>query len=77
VLRWLLEAWKAYAHRAASYQSSVLLTLVYLVILGPAALLARLFGARLLDLEARPGSTWLARRDSGDQQTLTDLRRQF
>jgi len=77
VLFWLLEAWKAYAHRAASYQTRVLLTLVYLLILGPAALLARLFGARLLDLESRPGSTWLVRSDAADQQTLGGLRRQF
>jgi hypothetical protein len=78
VLGWLLEAWKAYAHRASSYQSNVLLTLVYLVILGPAALLARLLGARLLDLDDRPGSTWLVRRDiTRDLQTLVGLRRQF
>jgi len=77
VLFWLLEAWKAYAHRAASYQTRVLLTLVYLLILGPAALLARLFGARLLDLESRPGSTWLVRSDAADLQTLGGLRRQF
>ncbi len=77
MLFWLLEAWKAYAHRAASYQTRVLLTLVYLLILGPAALLARLFGARLLDLESRPGSTWLVRSDAADQQTLGGLRRQF
>jgi hypothetical protein len=75
VLRWLFEVWKAYAHRAASYQTSVLLTLVYLAVLGPASLLGRLFGARLLDLEGGRRSTWLVRSDQ--EKTLTALRRQF
>src|SRR6266568_2375113 len=54
-----------------------MVVLAVLVVLGPAALLARLFGARLLDLESRPGSTWLVRSDAADQQTLGGLRRQF
>ena len=75
MVAWVVEVWKAYAHRAASYQTRVLLTLVYLVILGPAALLGRLFGAQLIDLSATPGSTWLTR--AAPEHTLADLRRQF
>jgi hypothetical protein len=52
----------------------VLLTLVYLVILGPAALIGRLFGARLLDLSGS-SSTWLVR--PAPEKTLDALRRQF
>jgi hypothetical protein len=77
VLLWLVEAWKAYAHRAGNYQTRLMLTLVYLLVLGPAALLGRLFGARLIDLESGPTSTWSQRANSPDDKTLTALRRQF
>lgn len=73
--RWVVEVWKAYAHRAGSYQTRVLLTLVYLIVLGPAALLARAFGARLMDLSPRGGSTWLER--PAAETSLAALRRQF
>jgi hypothetical protein len=76
-LNWLFEAWKAYAHRAGSYQTRVLLTLVYLCVLGPAGLIARLFGTRLLDLDSSRRSTWLVRANSPDENTLRALRRQF
>jgi hypothetical protein len=71
---WIVEVWTAYAHRAAGYQTRVLLTLVYVLILGPAALLGRLFGARLLDLSGG-SSTWLVR--PTPEKTLDSLRRQF
>ena len=74
MLRWIVEVWTAYAHRAATYQTRVLLTLVYLVVLGPAALLGRLFGSRLLDLSGT-SSTWMQR--PRPEKTLADLRRQF
>jgi hypothetical protein len=74
VLSWIVEVWTAYAHRAASYQTRVLLTLVYVVILGPAALLGRLFGARLLDLSGA-SSTWNVR--PPPDKSLDALRRQF
>ena len=74
MLSWIVEVWTAYAHRAAGYQTRVLLTLVYAVILGPAALLGRLFGARLLDLNGAC-STWVIR--PAPDKTLDALRRQF
>jgi hypothetical protein len=77
VLVWLFEAWKAYAHRAASYQTRVVLSVVYLLVLGPAALIARLFGARLLDLHEGQHSTWLMRVNAAEERTLSALRRQF
>ena len=70
----LWQAWKAYAHRAASYQTRALLTVVYAVVLGPAVLIARLFGTRLLDVE-RASSSWMAR--GPQDHTLEGLRRQF
>jgi hypothetical protein len=76
VLAWLLKAWKEYAHRAGSYQTRVLLSIAYAVLLGPGAWVGRLFGSQLLDLDARSDrSTWQAR---GPQEpTLDALRRQF
>ncbi|MBV9578538.1 MAG: hypothetical protein JO057_08115 [Chloroflexi bacterium] len=80
-MAWLVEVWKAYAHRAGSYQTRVMLTLVYLVVLGPATFVARLFGARLMDLSPTGGSTWIARSNAEDspesEKSLTALRRQF
>jgi hypothetical protein len=75
VLAWLLQVWTAYAHRAASYQSRVLLTLVYALVLGPAGLIARLFGARLLDGQSGSVSSWVRR--SPEEVSLGALRRQF
>jgi hypothetical protein len=75
VLGWIYEVWKAYAHRAGTYQSRVLLNLVYFVILGPFAGIGRLFGARLMDLSHAPGSTWLER--PAADRSLNELRRQF
>ena len=75
MLSWVFEVWKAYAHRAATYQTEVLLTLVYLVILGPFALLGRLFGAKLMDLSHEGGSTWLTR--PAPDKSVESLRRQF
>jgi hypothetical protein len=78
VLSWLFEAWKAYAHRAGSYQTRLLLTLVYLVVLGPAALLAKALGGQLMDLDGTPGkSTWRIRAAGANEATLNALRRQF
>ncbi len=75
MLSWVVEVWKAYAHRAATYQTAVLLTLVYFVILGPFATLGRVFGAKLMDLSPKGGSTWLVR--PKPDNSLAALRRQF
>jgi hypothetical protein len=74
VLFW--EAWKAYAHRAGGYQTQVMLTIVYLLILGPAVLVQGLFSTRLLDLNPGPGQTsWVVR--GPHEATLEASRRQF
>ena len=77
MLRWLLEAWKAYAHRATTYQTHVLLAGVYALVLGPAALVGRAFGARMLDFESNKSSTWMVRPNTSEEKTLGGLRRQF
>jgi hypothetical protein len=74
--RTLWEAWKAYSHRAGSYQAEVLLSLVYFLVLGPSAIIARLTGTKLLDLSTRPQpSYWKPRPPS--EKTLAALERQF
>jgi hypothetical protein len=76
VLAWSIAAWKEYAHRAASYQTRALLTVAYLVMLGPSALIGRLFGSRLLDLRADTArSTWMVRAPA--ERSLDAARRQF
>jgi hypothetical protein len=74
VLLW--DAWQAYAHRAGGYQTRMLLTAVYWVVLGPGALIGRLFSARLLDLNPGPSQSSWRTREPGDA-TLDALRRQF
>lgn len=73
---WIGDVWTAYAHRAATYQTRVLLTIAYVVVLGPATFIGRLFGARLLDLSGTASaSTWIERPAS--DKTVAGLRRQF
>lgn len=72
----MLDAWKEYAHRTAVYQTHVLLNAAYFLAFGPSALVARMFGARLLDLDNRPrASYWIQRQPTSS--TLDDLERQF
>lgn len=76
MLAWAWEVWKAYAHRAGSYQTRVLLTVVYAVVLGPVAFIGRLTGSPLMDLSPSASETaWLVR--GTPEKTLADLRRQF
>lgn len=75
--RVMWDAWKAYSHRAGGYQTIVLLSLVYFLVLGPSTLIARLTGTRLLDLDHRKprGSCWIERPAS--EKTVASLERQF
>jgi hypothetical protein len=75
-VRLLWDGWTAYVERATGYQSTALLHVLYFGVFGPTVVLARLFGARLLDLDARPRkSYWVERPPVG--KTLADLTRQF
>lgn len=74
--RVLWQAWKDYSHRASGYQGQVLLSLVYFFVLGPSALVGRLFGTSLLDLRVKPRSSyWIERAPA--EKTLASLTRQF
>lgn len=74
--RTLWTAWKAYSKRGGGYQSQVLLSLVYFLVLGPSALVSRLFGNRLLDLGAKKRPTYWIERPPADT-SLSALERQF
>jgi hypothetical protein len=70
------DAWRAYTHRAGGYQAQVLLSAVYYLVLGPSVLVARLFGARLLDLDrGHRASYWIERKPL--EKSLSALERQF
>ena len=61
-LRPYFRLWKAYGERIAHYQSILLLTLVYFVVVGPTAILARLVGKRFLPSTfGTRGSDWIQR----------------
>jgi hypothetical protein len=72
----LWEAWKAYAHRAGGYQTQVLLSAVYFLVLGPSGLAARLAGTKLLDLDTEPRASYWTKR-TPDEKTLAALERPF
>jgi hypothetical protein len=74
--RVLWDAWKAYSHRASGYQANLLLSGVYFLVVGPIALVARLAGTKLLDLDPRPRSSyWIERKPA--ENTLGAMERQF
>jgi hypothetical protein len=74
--RLLWAAWKAYTHRAAGYQTVLLMSAVYFLVLGPSAVVARLFGSQLLDLSTAPrASYWISRKPA--DKSVAGLQRQF
>jgi hypothetical protein len=76
VRRLLWQGWTAYVERASGYQSVAVLNALYYAVFGPSVLIARLFGARLLDLDAKPRqSYWLERQPTG--KTLESMARHF
>jgi hypothetical protein len=76
LLRDLWRFWKAYAARAAGYQSVILLTLVYYLVFGPSALAARLTGKQLLPMAARDARSYWRERPAAEPR-LSALERQF
>ena len=69
-------AWRAYTHRGGAYQTTVLASLVYYVLVGPSAFVGRLFGAKLLDAGPRKApSYWLERPER--KMDLAEAERQF
>jgi len=61
---------RAAARAAGRVQAAVFLTLVYFLALGPAALLARLFGADPLSRRRAVKTGWVARRARDPRELL-------
>ena len=72
--RW--EAWQAFAGALGSYQSRLLLTLFYFVVVTPFGVLARAFGDPLRLRRVGGSSYWVARDDTGADK-LDRARNQF
>ncbi len=68
--------WKAYARRAAYYQSVLLLSFVYYAVLWPGAAVARLSGTQLLPPTVGSAQSYWRDRPPLDN-TLDELKRQF
>lgn len=68
--------WMKFAHRLAVINTTILLTVVYLILLGVFSLFARLFGKDLLKHRIPPaGSFWLPKEKV--DPTMESSRRQF
>ncbi len=75
ILRVLWAKWKAFGHMVANFQSRVLLFVFYFIVLGPFALVMRVFSDPL-HLRPSAGTRWLERAAPG--QDMSQLaRRQF
>ena len=75
-MRQIWRAWLAVVHRAARVQSTVLLNVIYFAVFGPCAVIARLCGARLLEMDPRPDrGGWVERPPM--HPSLVNLTRQF
>ena len=61
-LKKLWKGWKAFAHALGKVQTFILLTVFYLLILGPVSLLFRLFGKSTLPYRAQtPDTYWIVK----------------
>jgi hypothetical protein len=71
----LWTGWRDYNALVARYQRSALLSAIYLFVLGPSGLLARLSGQQLMGRARSRASSWIQR--SNDDATLAALKRQY
>jgi hypothetical protein len=74
MLRALWRGWLAVARRIAQFQSFLILSLVYFLIVAPFALAVRLL-VDPLSLRKAPSWRWLSRGE--DSRTLSLMRQQF
>ena len=77
VLRSLWALWKKVAHRIGVVNSTILLFLFYFLILGPFALLVRLFRPDLLHTRARRNEVSYWQTLSGEDKSLDDFKYPF
>jgi|Deesub1362A_J573_1020465.scaffolds.fasta_scaffold68691_1 hypothetical protein len=75
--RRIWQTWKRLAHRIGVLNSYLLLTLFYLILIGPVSVLARLFGMDWLGESPadRNQSTWIAKESR--EQTLAEYEKPY
>lgn len=72
--RRLWEGWKVVAHRIGTFQAKVILGILYLVVLGPVAIVRRLVADPLCLRPVHQPTYWIRRASTDD--TLERARRQ-
>jgi len=70
------EYWMKFARALGKANAFVLLTLVYVVVIGPAAIVLKILRRDLLDRKAEPGSTHWYQKEQ-EETTLERSERQF
>lgn len=76
MFRKLRDWWMAFVYVLGKVQTTILLSIVYHVALGPIALVGRVIGRDLLDLKSRPGGSY-ARERPRISSTLDEAVKQF
>ncbi len=74
--RWAYRQWMRFAHVLAVVNTAILLTIIYVLVIGPAALVLWMIRKDLLDRTLRrEGSYWRMREPV--RHAMEDVRRQF
>jgi hypothetical protein len=74
--RTIWEFWKAYAERVALYQTLVILSVIYILIVGPIAAIGRLTGHQFLPLRVTNPTTLWQPAHMGRIASLDELKKQ-
>lgn len=70
------EFWKAYAERIAFFQTSVILTIIYVIVAGPIAAIGRLTGHHFLPMSPRNAPTFWHPAHMGRITGIDELKKQ-
>jgi hypothetical protein len=74
--QWLYRQWMRFAHVLSIISTTVLLTVIYVAVIGPVGVLMRAFGKDPLERRwKKDGTYWRVR--EGSEQTLESVRQQF
>jgi len=76
VLAVIWEFWKAYAEKIAHYQTLVILSLIYVLVVGPIAAIGRLTGHRFLPLDPPAARTFWHPAHMGRIANIAELKKQ-
>lgn len=74
--RIILNFWQAYAEKIAFYQTGVILTVIYVVIVGPIWLMSRLIGHQFLPILPKGAPSFWRPAHMGRIASIDELRKQ-